>query len=133
MKHDPCPCGIYTWKNKGLYIYIPSYFLNTKYYVIKSKFENVFHSILLSLSSFSLFSFDPVCGNFSSRNRDGTLVLQWELRVLNTGLPGNCSILLFWLYKALKYFRSYFHPVYTFLFKWFRLIFNIINSRWQFG
>ena len=60
MKHDPCPCGIYTWKNKGLYIYISSYFLNTKYYVIRSKFENVFHSILLSLSlslSFPLTQF----------------------------------------------------------------------------
>ena len=50
MKHNPCPCRIYTLKNKGLYIYISSYFLNIKYYVIKGKFENVFHSIPLSLS-----------------------------------------------------------------------------------
>lgn len=76
--------------------------------------------------SLSLFSFDSVCANFSSLNRDGTPVLAVRAQSPNTGLPGNCNILL---YKALKYFRSYFHPISTLLFKWFRLIFNIINSR----
>lgn len=78
MKHNPCPCRIYAWKNKGLYIYISSYFLNIKYYVIKGKFENVFHSIPLSLS-FPLTQFVVILVPGTGMEPQ---FLQWELRVL---------------------------------------------------
>lgn len=67
-------------KERFIYIYISSYFLTIKYYVIKGKFENIFHSIPFFLSlSFPLTQFVVI---LVPRTGMEPQFLQWELRVL---------------------------------------------------